>query len=120
MDTDKQVERIAREVRVEFNCSQRDFQSRRRLPRAMLARQVAYYLCYEYTDATLTGLGRFFQRDHTTVVYGVNKIRSMLEEGNAQLQRSVDTVIQLLDLKSGDEEDEDAGLVYAPHEDDRP
>jgi chromosomal replication initiator protein len=51
-----------------------------RKPRPLaLARQIAMYLCREFTDYSLPELGVIFQRDHTTVLYGEQKIRRELK-----------------------------------------
>lgn len=51
-----------------------------RRPRPLaLARQIAMYLCRELTDYSLPELGVIFQRDHTTVLHGEQKIRAEIE-----------------------------------------
>ncbi len=55
----------------------------RRTKRVVVPRQVAMYLSRELTDASLPAIGRAFGgRDHTTVIYAVQKVtRQMPEEG---------------------------------------
>ena len=39
------------------------------------------YLCRQHTDESLESIGRFFgNRDHTTVMYGVQKIQKRVKE----------------------------------------
>jgi chromosomal replication initiator protein len=42
------------------------------------ARQVAMYLCRELTELSLPQIGDEFDRDHTTVMHGVRKIRGLI------------------------------------------
>jgi len=43
-------------------------------------RQLAMYLCREYTDLSLPKIGRAFgDRDHTTVLHAVDKIRTLMQ-----------------------------------------
>jgi chromosomal replication initiator protein len=37
-------------------------------------RNLALYLCRRHTAATLAELGRLFNRDHSTVMYGVDQV----------------------------------------------
>ena len=51
-----------------------------RLARYVLARHVAMWLCLEMLKgASLPTVGRWFHRDHTTVLHGRNRIRQMIE-----------------------------------------
>lgn len=45
------------------------------------ARQMAMYLCRELTDLSLPNIGkRFGGRDHSTVIYAMNKVRELMQE----------------------------------------
>ena len=45
------------------------------------ARQIAMYLCRELTDLSLPKIGeRFGGRDHSTVIFAVNKVRQLMKE----------------------------------------
>jgi chromosomal replication initiator protein len=41
-------------------------------------RALCFYLCYEFTEATVKGLGRLFNRDHTTVIHGRELIKGQI------------------------------------------
>ncbi len=55
----------------------------KRTRRIVRPRQVAMYLSRELTDASLPAIGRSFGgRDHTTVMYAVQKVASQMGEGD--------------------------------------
>lgn len=54
--------------------------SKSRERRLILPRQVAMHLMYEFTDQSLTEVGRLFERDHTTVMHGREKVRRLLTD----------------------------------------
>ncbi len=64
----------------EFAISARDLTGKSRTQMVSLPRQVAMYLIREHTENSLEDVGRIFGgRDHTTVLYAVNKIRERLQ-----------------------------------------
>jgi chromosomal replication initiator protein len=68
----------------------------KRTKRIVLPRQVAMYLCRELTDASLPAIGRVFGgRDHTTVLYAVQKISGLLTDGG-DVYESVQALTQSL------------------------
>lgn len=44
------------------------------------ARWIAMYLCHEMTSRSSTEIGRKFNRDHSTVLYGLRKIKELIAE----------------------------------------
>jgi chromosomal replication initiator protein len=54
-----------------------------RRPRVALARQVAMYLARELTDASLPAIGRYFGRNHTTVLHAHRRIAGEVAEHGA-------------------------------------
>jgi len=55
-------------------------------------RQIAMYLARQLTHASLAELGRAFGgKDHTTVLYAVDKIRALIQD-DPQLKRTIDTL----------------------------
>jgi chromosomal replication initiator protein len=55
-------------------------------------RQVAMYLCREYTDLSLPKIGKAFGgRDHTTVLHAVDKIRSLMQS-DADVYKDVNSL----------------------------
>ncbi|MGB1626182.1 MAG: chromosomal replication initiator protein DnaA [Miltoncostaeaceae bacterium] len=68
----------------------------KRTKRIVVPRQVAMYLCRELTDASLPAIGRAFGgRDHTTVLYAVQKISGLLTDGG-DVYESVQSLTQSL------------------------
>ncbi|MCB0076488.1 MAG: chromosomal replication initiator protein DnaA [Anaerolineales bacterium] len=63
-----------------YNLSLADLESSSRRKPIAFARQVAMYLAREETDASLAEIGELLGgRDHSTVLYGVDKIAEMIE-----------------------------------------
>lgn len=54
-------------------------------------RQVAYLLCREHTGKAFAALGREFNRDPTTLISGVRRIRVVME-GNQEMAQLYATV----------------------------
>ena len=50
------------------------------------ARQVAVYLIRKLTNLSLPDIGKEFGKDHTTILYSIKKVESMLKTGDQQLQ----------------------------------
>jgi len=64
----------------------------------VLCRQISMYLCRELTDLSLPKIGEAFQRDHTTVLHSVDKVKRILRSDRAVFDR----VTQLTqDLRKG-------------------
>ena len=58
-----------------FNYKEGDIESQGRDADVCLARHIAFYLCYTFTNASYPQIGKVFgNRDHTTVMHGVKRI----------------------------------------------
>lgn len=69
---------IKRAICKHFNVSLTDLMSVRRDRKVCRPRQVAMYLCKEYTNRSLPEIGRGFGgRDHTTALHAVRKVKSL-------------------------------------------
>ena len=80
----------------EFGISLMELKTKRRSKNIVLPRQIAMYLSRRLTEASLPEIAKFFGgRDHTTVLYAYNKIKSSLEKNN-DLQQRISKVIQSL------------------------
>ncbi len=83
------TEEILKAVSSYYNLSMEELQGPRRTRRIALPRQVAMYLIREETESSLPQIGaQLGGRDHTTILYGYERIRGALEE-DAQLRREV-------------------------------
>lgn len=60
-------------------------------------RSTAIYLCREYTDSSLEGIGRSFNRNHSTVLYDYEKIKKHI-----QIDESVRKEVEFLSRKIED------------------
>lgn len=62
-------------ITTEFAITARELTGKSRTQTVSLPRQIAMFLLREHTECSLEDVGRIFgNRDHTTVLYGVNKI----------------------------------------------
>ena len=53
------------------------------------ARQIATYLIRKLTNLSLPDIGKEFNRDHTTILYGIRKVEVALKNGNQQMQDNI-------------------------------
>jgi len=73
------IELITEIVAKEFNFKVSDLKAKKRTASIVFPRQIAMYLARELTDFSLPEIGRFFGgKDHTTVIYGFDKIKEKL------------------------------------------
>jgi chromosomal replication initiator protein len=83
------VERIVGEVCQHYELSRAEIVSRRRMTRVALPRQLAMYLCRQYTDVPLEQIGaELGGRDHSTVLHALSAIERRLQT-DAELRRAV-------------------------------
>ncbi|MBQ0110939.1 MAG: chromosomal replication initiator protein DnaA, partial [Oscillospiraceae bacterium] len=74
------VDQIISAVSAEYGISESDIISKRKTAPVVFARQVAMYITKELTELSYDKIGKFFDRDHTTVLYNVEKIEHYLKE----------------------------------------
>jgi chromosomal replication initiator protein len=91
-------EMIIRTTASAFGYSVEDVLSSSRKQPLVLCRQVAMYLCRELTDLSLPKIGESFNRDHTTVLHSVEKVKRILRSDRAVFDR-VNQLTQ--DLRKG-------------------
>jgi chromosomal replication initiator protein len=89
---------IIRTTATAYGFSVEDVLSPSRRQPLVLCRQISMYLCRELTDLSLPKIGEQFQRDHTTVLHSVEKVKRILRSDRAVFDR----VTQLTqDLRKG-------------------
>lgn len=75
------VERIISEVGHIYNVTPEEILGPRRSSQISSARQVAMYLINQITGLSYTAIGNEFSgRDHSTVVYAINKVKSIIKK----------------------------------------
>ncbi|MCL6106668.1 MAG: chromosomal replication initiator protein DnaA [Actinobacteria bacterium] len=95
METRITIDMIQNEICRTFGISMSDLKGDKRSQSIVYPRQIAMYLCRELTDSSLPHIGRKFGgRDHSTVLYAINKIAKLIKE-----EREVYTRVQQLTSK---------------------
>jgi len=74
-----------------------DLKSKKRSRDISVPRQIAMYICREYTQASLPEIGRQFGgKDHTTVIFSYRKVAGLIKE-NKSLGNRVQEIIKLIE-----------------------
>lgn len=78
------VEKIISEVAHIYNVTPEEIQSQKRSSPVSTARQVAIYVVRKTTNLSYTAIGQEFGgRDHSTIVYAIDKVRSIIKKDPA-------------------------------------
>jgi len=80
-------ETIIRTTASAYGFSVEDVLSSSRRQPLVLCRQISMYLCRELTDLSLPKIGEHFDRDHTTVLHSVEKVKRILRSDRAVFDR---------------------------------
>lgn len=67
--------KIAVSMARRYGASVDDIFGRRRFPEAVAARSHVWSILYQEHGYTMARIGRIWQRDHTTIMHGINKFR---------------------------------------------
>ena len=79
--TETVIDRILQEVSNTFSVSIDDIRSKRKTANLSQARHISFYLIKEMTPLTMKEIGSYFGgKDHTTVLYGIEKIEKKKNE----------------------------------------
>ena len=91
------VQNILKTVASYYNIKISDIKSKRRTREISNTRQIAMYLCREYTKSSLPEIGRQFGgKDHTTVMFSHKKISVNIKENN-ELNSSIKDILDLIE-----------------------
>ncbi|MDO5718265.1 MAG: chromosomal replication initiator protein DnaA [Tissierellia bacterium] len=70
-----------------------DLESKNRSRRIAFPRQIAMYLSRQMTDLSLLKIANSFNRDHSTVIHGIDKVTEMIEK-DTDLYNEVESIIE--------------------------
>jgi chromosomal replication initiator protein len=87
------IEHIQRKVSEFFGLKLTDMRARRRTKAVAFPRQIAMYFARQLTHASLTEVGRAFDKDHTTVLHAVSKVETLIRQ-DAKFKKTVDTLAE--------------------------
>ncbi|MCI7065096.1 MAG: chromosomal replication initiator protein DnaA [Bacilli bacterium] len=74
------IDTIIKEVSSHYSLTENQLKSKSRIGQIALARQIAMYLARNLLNMTYQSIGKYFEKDHTTVMANVQKIESELEK----------------------------------------
>ena len=89
------VQFIVDTVADKFKISPKDIVSTNRSRNIANPRQIAMYLCKKFTNLSVTDIGRQMNKDHSTVLHGINKIESELKS-DPLLQNDIDQLSNII------------------------
>ena len=91
------VPNIMKIVAAYFNLKVADLKSKKRTREISFPRQIAMYLCREYTKCSLPDIGKQFGgKDHTTVIFSHKKITKSVLENN-QLAKNIQDITEKIE-----------------------
>jgi len=91
------VPNIMKIVAAYFNLKVTDLKSKKRTREISFPRQIAMYLCREYTKCSLPDIGKQFGgKDHTTVIFSHKKITKSVLENN-QLAKNIQDITEKIE-----------------------
>ena len=94
------VDYIQKTVGEYFQIGVEDLKDKTRKKEIVIARQVAMYLCKEYTNHSLKSIGYHFGgRDHSTVIHAVQSVSDMMDT-DAKFSSQIDVLKKKFRMKS--------------------
>lgn len=89
------VAEIQSAVEKYYSISHADLIGRKRSANIAHARHMAVYLCRNMIDIPYSSIGKAFNRDHTSIMYGATQIEEKLKESH-ELREEVEVIKQLI------------------------
>ncbi|MBN2282983.1 MAG: chromosomal replication initiator protein DnaA [Deltaproteobacteria bacterium] len=94
------VDEIMKTVAASFNLKINDLKSQKKNKNLILPRQIAMYLSRKLTRLSFPDIGtKIGGRDHSTVIYSANKVRSLMEK-DPSIKRTVEEIEEKLQTGS--------------------
>lgn len=78
-----------------YNLVMKDMSSKTRAKQIAYPRQIAMYLCRQLTDLSLIKIADSFNRDHSTIMHGVDKITKDIDE-DLDFADEINSLIQII------------------------
>ena len=72
-----------------------------------IARHIAIHLCRARTGETLSAIGKFFGRDHSTVINAMRRIEDLLEVKDRDIMAYYNDALDILNRTDGDDDKHD-------------
>lgn len=82
-----------------FDVQENYYNTKNRKREIVFARQTSMYLILKYTDLTLKKIGKFFGKDHATVIHGKNTVLDLIES-DKKIENQIKELENIIDLKS--------------------
>ena len=80
---DSNIAKIQKAVADYYNITIEDLKSKKRTANINYPRQIAIYLCRNYTDESFPKIGlEFGNRNHSTIIHACDKIKEDLQNNN--------------------------------------
>lgn len=89
------LEYIQEVVCENYNLEMKDMSSKTRARQIAYPRQIAMYLCRQLTDLSLIMIAESFNRDHSTIMHGVDKITKDISE-DMSFAEEINSLVQTI------------------------
>lgn len=84
---------IQQAVANKYNIRLADLKGKSRKKEIVNPRQIAMFIARELLDDSLVTIANAFDRDHTTVIHGIDKISLMMEE-DSDIKNEIESLIK--------------------------